>query len=100
VNINPSNRAFELEYVLRQSECRALLLIESFRSSNYVEAIRQVCPEIDQAETATLHSPALPELRRLIFIRGQAPKGMISWDDLLSSGGGVSVAFVLGPKAL
>jgi fatty-acyl-CoA synthase len=89
VNINPSNRAFELEYVLRQSECRALILIEGFRNSNYVEAIRQVCPEIDQAETATLHSSALPELRRLIFIGGPVPKGTISWDDLLSSARGV-----------
>src|SRR5262249_53207038 len=37
VNINPANRAFELEYVLRQSECQTLFLGEGFRDCNYVE---------------------------------------------------------------
>jgi len=92
VNINPSNRAFELEYVLEQSECRALILIERFRDSDYVDAVRRICPEIDQAENATLHSARLPELRQLIFIGNDAPKGMISWNDLLVSGRRISEA--------
>jgi len=92
VNINPANRAFELEYVLRQSECRALMMIERFRDSDYVEAIRQVCPEIDQGQATTLHSANLPALRQLIFIGDHAPKGMISWNDLLISGCRISVA--------
>lgn len=29
VNINPANRAFELEYVLRQSECQTLVLVRA-----------------------------------------------------------------------
>ena len=92
VNINPANRAFELEYVLRQSECCALILIERFRDSNYVDAIRQVCPEIDQAQATTLHSAKLPELRQVIFIGDHAPKAMISWNDLLISGRRISDA--------
>ena len=37
VNINPAYRLHELEYVLRESRCTMLLLIESFKSSQYVE---------------------------------------------------------------
>jgi fatty-acyl-CoA synthase len=83
VSVNPSNRAFELEYVLRQSECQTLLLIGGFRDSNYVEAVRQVCPEIDASEPCGLHAAKLPGLRNLIFIGGAAPEGMMAWNELL-----------------
>jgi len=86
VNINPANRALELEYVLRQSECQALVLIESFRGFSYVDAIRQICPEIDDAHSV-LHSAKLPDLRKLIFIgENPTPDGMMSWADLLATG--------------
>ena len=91
VNINPANRAFELEYVLKQSECQTLLLIENFRDNNYLAAIRQICPEIENSEPGALESPNLPLLRRLIFIGGPAPKGMIAWDDMVCTGDQVPV---------
>jgi fatty-acyl-CoA synthase len=34
VNINPANRDFELEYVLRPSECQTLVIIDGFRDIN------------------------------------------------------------------
>ena len=85
---------FELEYALRQSECQTLLLIQGFRDTDYVQVVREVCPESEQAQFGELHSAKLPELRRLIFMgtssAGQAdqasaevPRGMLGWNDLL-----------------
>jgi fatty-acyl-CoA synthase len=91
VNINPANRTFELEYVLKQSECQTLLLIESFRDNNYLAAIRQICPEVENSEPGALQSQNLPMLRRVIFIGGPAPKGMIAWDDMVGTGDQVPV---------
>ncbi len=48
VNINPSNREFELEYVLRQSDCQSLLLIPGFRDCDYVATLRCIAPELAQ----------------------------------------------------
>lgn len=90
VNVNPSNRAFDLEYVLRQSECQTLLLIQGFRDSDYVDIIRQVCPELHAARPGELKSEKLPNLRNLIFIGSPAPNGMFAWDDLLCKGAGVT----------
>jgi fatty-acyl-CoA synthase len=86
VNINPSNRARELEYVLRQSECQTLLLIEGFRDIDYVEAVREICPELGSSDSDTVHSTNLPQLRRLIFIGGRPPAGMLGWDNLVERG--------------
>src|SRR5437879_3617748 len=87
VNINPSNRARELEYVLRQSDCQTLLLTQGFRDNDYIEAIRQICPELDSTGPGKLQCSSLPYLRNLIFLDREAPtKGMMTWDDLLRMG--------------
>ena len=100
VNINPANRSTELEYVLRQSECQTLLLIQGFRDTNYVQVVRQVCPKSEQAPFGELHADTLPELRRLIFMGANSgtpadresigiPPDMLGWDELLRMGDNV-----------
>jgi fatty-acyl-CoA synthase len=86
VNINPANRSFELEYVLRQSECGTLLLIQGFRDADYVSIVNGICPEIASSKPGEARCASLPELRNVIFIGGSAPSGMFSWDDLLEMG--------------
>jgi fatty-acyl-CoA synthase len=102
VNINPSNRAFELEYALSRSECQTLLLIQGFRDSDYVQVLREVCPEAEQAPFEELHAEKLPQLRRLIFLgangcdpgttEADVPPGMLGWNELLAMGDRVPLA--------
>ncbi|MEO6447133.1 MAG: AMP-binding protein, partial [Gemmatimonadaceae bacterium] len=52
VNINPAYKTAELEYALRQSGTRLLLLARGFRATNYVEmldAVRPNCPGLQQS---------------------------------------------------
>jgi fatty-acyl-CoA synthase len=87
VNVNPANRAFELEYVLRQSECQTLLLMQGFRDCDYVETVRSICPESASSQPAALQSEKLPHLKNLIFLGDQqVPVGMYHWTDLLAMG--------------
>jgi len=86
VNINPSNRARELEYVLGQSECQTLIFIEGFRDIDYVQAVREMCPELASGDPDTAFSRKLPHLRRLILIGGQPSQGMLGWDELVQRG--------------
>ena len=99
VNINPANRGFELEYVLRQSECQTLFLGEGFRDCDYPATIAGICPEIPRSEPGDLHSDQLPQLRNLVYMASaegdtaeesrQAPCGMWSWQDVLAMGNDV-----------
>lgn len=90
VNINPANRVFELEYVLRQSECGTLLLMQGFRDADYVSIVNDLCPELKRAMAGELHSAHLPTLRNLVFLGEERPAGMFAWKDLRELGRGVS----------
>ena len=72
VNINPSYRAHELEYALRQSGCSLLILAPGFRDADY----RELLASVDA-----------PELRRSVVL-GDA------WNELLSGGDGVDADVV------
>src|SRR5271165_5971512 len=102
VNINPANRSMELEYALHQSECQALLLIQGFRDVDYVQVVREVCPESEQSRFGEMQAAKLPELRRLIFMGANSPdpadqepvdvpRGMLAWSELLQMGDGVAI---------
>ena len=96
VTINPSYRAFELEYVLKQSDAVALVLTDRFKSSDYFAMLAEVCPEIADAKllsapgrgagASALQSPEFPKLRHVIAIKGATPAGAISWPQMLALG--------------
>jgi fatty-acyl-CoA synthase len=58
VNINPSYRTHELQYVLGQSGCRLLVAAPSFKSSDYLAMAASVAGELPALErTIALWSP-------------------------------------------
>jgi fatty-acyl-CoA synthase len=90
VTINPAYRAHELKYVLDQSHAVALVLTDRFKSSDYFAMLSEICPEIDRPaeseEMPQIHSAEFPKLRRVIAIKGVAPRATISWQKLLDFG--------------
>jgi fatty-acyl-CoA synthase len=87
VNINPANRAYELEYALNLSECQTLLMVEGMRDCSYPETLRSLCPELAGCAPGALHAAKLPHLRNLFYIgEKDAPAGMFHWRDLLAMG--------------
>ena len=46
VNINPAYRVFELEFALRKTGCKALILAEAFKTSDYIAMLRELVPEL------------------------------------------------------
>ena len=84
VNINPSNRTRELEYVLRQSECQTLILGTGFRDIDYVATVCELCSETKDS-TRNVRGKTLPQLRNLVLLSDIAPRGFLSWRELLQS---------------
>ena len=88
VTVNPSYRTHELEYVLKQSEANALILIGQFRNSDYVSMANEVIPELKNSTPGELRCSKLPNLRHVVFIptpsdpKTKAPDGMWSWEDV------------------
>lgn len=86
VNINPAYRTHELEYALRQSETQTLLLMDRFKTSDYVKMFYEVCPEARTSKLGQIHSEKLPFLRTVVLIRGEKQPGMYTWEDMLNAG--------------
>jgi fatty-acyl-CoA synthase len=78
VNVNPAYRTHELEFVLRESRCKVLILIESFRSSNYVEMFYEVCPDALECRPGHLDSWRFPQLKDIVFIGSKEYPGMFT----------------------
>jgi len=76
VNINPAYRTHELEYVLRESRSKVLLLVESFKHSNYLQMFYEVCPEAKTAEPGEIDSWRFPHLKDVVFIGQESHPGM------------------------
>ncbi|MCF3946297.1 AMP-binding protein [Acidiphilium sp. AL] len=71
VTINPAYRISELEFVLNEVQCKALVLARRFKSSDYIAMLDQLTPE------------QLPHLELRVAIGNDpAPAGMIRFADI------------------
>lgn len=68
VTINPAYRTSELEYALNKVGCRALVLAERFKSSDYIAMLEELAPECATSAKAGMHCARLPALEHVICI--------------------------------
>ncbi len=92
VNLNLRFRAHELDFVLKQSTCKGLVMQHEFRDCNYVETLRHLAPELEFCGPGQLHSQRLPHLRQLVYIGENPPSGMLSWKAMLAEGERITLA--------
>jgi fatty-acyl-CoA synthase len=90
VNINPSYRIFELEYALKQSGVKYLILATGFKKLDYVSMVYELIPETKRAASSEIVSAKLQELRSLILLSDQHKPGMLRWMDVVDLGKQVS----------
>ncbi len=99
VNINPAYRANELAYALKRSQVQGLFLIPSFRSSNYVDMLVELIPELKNKAVGEWHSSEFPELRQLVVYDPADPgnskrplPGFSTWQEIIKSADNISTS--------
>jgi fatty-acyl-CoA synthase len=85
VNINPAYRRAELEYALNKVDCRALILAPVFKSSNYLEMICDLAPELATQAPGPLRAARLPALQYVIRMGSEKTPGMLNFDAMLTA---------------
>lgn len=90
VSIDINAQLNQLEYLLKQSDSRGMILTEGLRGSEYIEMMHQLCPEMKQSNRGQLNCPLLPELKHLFLISEKKMEGTWNWKELLEIGRGVS----------
>ncbi|QDU95990.1 AMP-binding protein [Lignipirellula cremea] len=86
VTVNPAYRPFELRFVLKQSDAKALFLVDRFKTSDYFAMLAEICPDLAHAERGMLQSDEYPHLKAVVAINGEPPAGVLGWSDLLDAG--------------
>ncbi len=76
----------QLEYLLKQSDSRSLVMTEGLNGSEYIEMIQKICPEIKDSIPGQLNASTLPELKNLFLISDQSCPGMFNWREILEMG--------------
>ena len=82
VNINPAYRISEMEHALNQVQCKALVSAETFKSSNYLEMIQSLAPELKDSSPGDLKSRRLPSLKHVIVMSDQLVPGTSRYQDI------------------
>jgi fatty-acyl-CoA synthase len=100
VNINPSYRVAELEYALNKVGCKALILAERFKSSDYVGMLRELAPELGHAQPGKLESGRLPALRSVVLLGESWHPGTFRFAEIMARGGAAERQRIaeLGPQ--
>lgn len=84
VTVNTAYKIHEAEYLLRQSDTHTLVMIDGFKESNYVEIMKELCPELETAEKGKpLHIRRLPFLRNIISCESEQ-KGCYTWEEAMA----------------
>lgn len=86
VTVNTNFKIFELEYLLRQSDTKLLVMIGGFKNNDYVATVNELLPEL-KTTSGEIESEHLPFLKRVVFAGRETPEGMLNFEDLKILGG-------------
>ncbi len=83
VTVNTAYKIHEAEYLLRQSDTHTLVMIDGFKDSNYVQIMKELCPELETTPPGELNSEKLPVLKNIITVDSKQ-KGCYTWDEAMA----------------
>lgn len=84
LTVNTSYKISELEYLLRQSECENIFVMDGFYDTDYVLTMYELVPELKTQERGELKSDKFPNLKRVAFLGPQKHRGMYSVPEIIA----------------
>jgi fatty-acyl-CoA synthase len=87
VTINPAYRLSELEFALAKVGCAGIVTATAFKTSNYMEMLNTLLPELAKSQPGELQAARLPQLRAVIQVGGPKAPGTLAFDDVAGMGG-------------
>ena len=84
LTVNTLYKTAELAYLLEQSDCENIFIIDGFRDTDYVRTIYDLVPELKTRQRGYLNSEKFPHLKRVLFLGHEKHRGMYSVFEVLS----------------
>lgn len=86
VTVNTAYKSHELDYVLKQSDMKALAIIDGFRDVDYIQTLYELVPELKTRERGNLNSEEYPFLESVIYLGQEKHRGMYNTNEILLLG--------------
>lgn len=86
VCVNPAYRLYELEYALNKVQCKAIITAGKFKSSDYIQMLNELAPELQTSAPGALAAKKLPHLTTVIRMGEAKTAGMFSFGDVCDMG--------------
>jgi fatty-acyl-CoA synthase len=86
ITVNTLYKKHEIDYVLRQSDMKALALVDRYQDSNYLDIIYELIPELRSCSRGHLVCERYPHLKSLIYIGQEKHRGMYNTRELILLG--------------
>ncbi len=86
VTVNTAYKSHELDYVLKQSDMKAIAITEGFRDVNYLNVLYELVPELKTSNRGNLKSKEYPCLKSVIYIGPEKHRGLYNTNELLLLG--------------
>lgn len=84
LTINTNYRSEEIDYVLKQSDCENIFIINGLRDANYLEILYELIPELKTHPRGDLASKRFPCLKRVFFLGPEKHRGLYSISEVMS----------------
>lgn len=84
VTVNTLYKTTEVAYLLDQSDCENLFIVNGFRDTDYVQTIYELVPELKTQQRGYLKSAKFPHLKRVFFLGHEKHRGMYSIPEVIS----------------
>lgn len=85
VTVNTNYKAVELEYLLKQSDSKAIFICDGLKDIDCEKTIYSICPELLTSKPGQLKSPKLPKLEMVISMDNRYD-GMYHWSQICDFG--------------
>jgi fatty-acyl-CoA synthase len=84
VTCNSRYKAFEVEYLLRNSDAKAVVMVDRFETASidYLQILRAVVPDVLWLQDRRIISAKFPELRHVIVFGAGRDPGCLSADEV------------------
>jgi len=79
----------EFAYALEHSGASGLVMLSAFRDGHFLQALNELCPELARCPPGALESAALPALRTVVVLDGDAPLGTFGPVEFLARGASI-----------
>lgn len=86
VTVNTAYKSHELDYILKQSDMKALAIIDGFRDINYIKTVYDLVPELKKHPRGRLNSSEYPHLKSVIYVGQEKHRGMYNTNELMLLG--------------